>query len=171
MNAHAVDLHMIFSPGSENYRDLRAAFGRFTTGVTIVTCLSEDGPVGITANSFSSISLEPPLVMWAAARNSRRFPAFETAMNYAIHVLGADQQPLCDRFAQDGFALREMEHAFNDHGVPLIGGCLARFECRQTAVHDAGDHAIILGKVERAELRSGDALAFFGGGFVRLPAP
>jgi len=171
MTAHAGDLHMIFSPDADNTRDLRAAFARFATGVTVVTCASDDGPVGITANSFSSISLDPPLVMWAAARKSRRFPAFAVARHYAIHVLGADQRMLSDLFARNGFALRDMHHEVDPHGVPLISGCLARFECRQTAVHDAGDHAIILGTVERASLRSGDALAFFAGRLVDLPQP
>lgn len=171
MDAHARDLQMIFTPGSDNTEDLRAAFARFATGVTVVTCVSEVGPVAMTANSFSSISLEPPLVMWAAARDSRRFPAFSMARHYAIHVLGAEQQSLCDLFARNGFGLAEVDHGFNEHGVPLIDGCLARFECRQTALHDAGDHAIILGQVVRAGLRSGDALGFFSSKLVRLPEP
>lgn len=162
---------MMFEPDTENTRNLRAAFSRFVTGVTVVTCLSDRGPVGMTANSFSSISLDPPLVMWAAARASRRFPAFARAEHYAIHVLGADQKALCDLFARDGFGLAEIDHDFNDRGVPLIRGCLARFECRQTALHDAGDHAIILGAVQRATLQNGDALAFFGGHLVPLAKP
>jgi flavin reductase (DIM6/NTAB) family NADH-FMN oxidoreductase RutF len=167
----ARDPLMIFSPDPENTQELRAAFARFATGVTVVTCTSDNGPVAITANSFSSISLEPPLVMWAAARRSRRFPAFAEARHYAIHVLRAEQKSLCELFARNGFGLADVAHEVNDHGVPLIDGCLARFECRQTAMHDAGDHAIILGQVERAELRSGDALAFFGGQFVNVPHP
>ncbi len=171
MNAHARDTTMTFAPGSDNTQDLRAAFARFATGVTVVTCASGNGPVAITANSFSSISLDPPLVMWAAARHPRRYPAFVDARHYAIHILGAEQRPLCDLFARDGFGLAEVDHRFNDHGVPLIDGCLARFECRKTALHDAGDHVIVLGEVERFALRSGDALAFYGGQFVRLPQP
>ena len=171
MSALARDLPMIFTPGSDNTQDLRAAFARFATGVTVITCASEMGPVAITANSFSSISLDPPLVMWAASRKSRRFPAFSMAWHYAIHVLGADQQDVCDLFARNGFGLSDIAHRFNEHDVPLIDDCLARFECRQTAIHDAGDHAIILGQVERAKLSSGDALTFFGGKFVRLPQP
>lgn len=169
MNEHARDPQMIFSTGPENTQRLRRAFARFATGVTVVTCRSEVGPVAITANSFSSISLDPPLVMWAAARDSRRYAAFASARHYAIHVLGGDQQALCDLFARNGFGLVDIAHSVNDHGVPLIDGCLARFECRQTALHDAGDHAIILGEVERVALRSGDALAFFSGKFVRVP--
>lgn len=159
---------MMFEPDTENTRTLREAFSRFATGVTVVTCPSDLGPVAMTANSFSSISLAPPLVMWAAARSSRRYAAFAAAPYYAIHVLSADQKPLCDLFAHNGFGLAEMEHDTNRHGVPLIRDCLARFECRQTALHDAGDHAIILGEVERAGLQSGDALTFFSGRFVRL---
>ena len=97
--------------------------------------------------------------------------AFAAADHYAIHILSADQMHLCDLFARNGFGLADTDHAFNDHGVPLIPDCLARFECRQTAMHDAGDHAIILGEVMRAVLRDGDALTFFSGKFARLTQP
>jgi flavin reductase (DIM6/NTAB) family NADH-FMN oxidoreductase RutF len=156
-------------PGT--HEDLRAAFARFATGVTVVSCPSRRGPVAMTVNSFSSISLSPPLVMWAPALRSRRYAAFAAAEYYAIHVLDADQRWLAERFATDGFALSQTDHRENEHGVPLLPDCLARFECRQTARHDAGDHAIILGEVERAEFRDGPALTFFHGGFERLDPP
>ena len=153
---------------AQNRTQLRRAFARFATGVTVITCTSDSGPVGITANSFSSISLEPPLVMWAAALASRRYPAFQAAQHYAIHVLGREQQDVCDLFTRDGFALRSLDHEVNPEGVPLLPDCLARFECRQTAIHPAGDHAIILGEVQRAAARDGDALTFFAGRFTPL---
>lgn len=171
MNALTRDLPMMFKPNADDTRPLRDAFSRFATGVTVVTCPSEQGPVAMTVNSFSSISLDPPLVMWAAARSSRRYAAFVGAACYAIHILNADQKPLCDLFADDGFGLAQIDHACNADGVPLIGDCLARFECRQTALHDAGDHAIILGQVERFEVQSGDALTFFAGSFATLARP
>ncbi|THH38585.1 flavin reductase [Aliishimia ponticola] len=162
---------MIFEPDGSNTRDLRDCFARFTTGVTIVTCPSEHGPVGMTANSFSSISLDPPLVLWAASRKSRRFAAFDAAPKFAIHVLSAAQKDLCDLFAKDGFALRDIAHDTNAAGVPLLADCLACFECTRTDIHPAGDHALILGKVTRARWQKGDALAFFASEFTTVAQP
>ncbi|MDC0737024.1 flavin reductase family protein [Cognatishimia sp. SS12] len=152
-----------FQPDRENTRLLRDAFGRFATGVTVVTTQGADGPVGITANSFSSVSLDPPLVLWAPSKTSRRYPYFAEADHYAIHVLGADQADLCMGFAKNAFALQHIEHERNIEGVPVLANCLARFECKRVAGYDGGDHMIILGEVLRAEMRDGDALAFFAG--------
>jgi len=169
MNAHARDLPIRIA--LDDQRGLRDAFGRFATGVTVITCASELGPLAITANSFSSISLEPALVMWAVGTSSRRYPAFAAAEHFAIHVLGAEQGGLCQTMSKDGFALRRWPHELDDNGVPVIPGCLARFTCTHHAVYPAGDHAIILGKVVSAEMRSGPALAFFGGKFTDLAQP
>jgi len=171
MNAYSRDTMTSFVPDQTNTRVLRDAFGRFATGVTVVSCTSEAGPVTITANSFSSISMDPPLVMWAAGRSSRRYPAFANAKHFAIHILAADQQELCNTFSTDGFALQNIDHVTNVEGVPLISGCLACFECKLSAIHEAGDHSIIVGEVLRAQQRQGDALAFFGGKFARLAQP
>ncbi len=152
-----------FQPDAENTRLLRDAFGRFATGVTVVTTMSEDGPVGITANSFTSVSLDPPLVLWAPSIASRRFPYFDQAEHYAIHVLAANQDDRCWEFANDAHALKSTPHTFNPEGVPVLADTLARFECKRTARYDGGDHKLILGKVLRAEMRDGDALVFFGG--------
>ncbi len=160
-----------FVPDPRNTRLLRDAFGRFATGVTIVTAAGETGPVAITANSFASLSLDPPLVVWAPARGSRRFRHFEHAANYAIHVLAAEQQDLCFAVAGDARALADHPHGVSPEGVPLLGGCLARFECRREASHQGGDHLLVVGRVLRAELREdGDALAFFRGRPRRLGA-
>ena len=171
MNAYVRDLPMSFQPDADMTRTLRDAFGTFATGVTVVTCPSDMGPVAITANSFSSISLEPPLVMWAPSKASRRYPAFSRASHFAVHVLGAEQRDLCDKVVADGFALRDLACTENAQGVPLLEGALSRFECRTHAEHDAGDHTIILGEVERVTLGSGPALAFFGGKFIDLTQP
>lgn len=152
-------------------RALRDAFGQFATGVTIVTAAGPAGPVAIAANSFSSVSLDPPLVLWSVARSSRRFSMFETAPYFAIHVLGAEQAQLCRDVSRDVDALAAMQPGTGAKGVPLIDGCLARFECRRAAGHDAGDHVILLGRVLRAEFRSGDALAFFRGALGRMARP
>lgn len=152
-----------FEPATDNTRLLRDAFGRFATGVTIVTAMSEDGPVGITANSFSSVSLDPPMVLWSPSKTSRRFPYFDGAEHFAIHVLAAEQDELCWGFAKDAFALKDIPHDVNAEGVPVLRNTLARFECKQADKFEGGDHRIILGEVLRAEMREGEALAFFGG--------
>ncbi|MBD8876216.1 flavin reductase family protein [Roseibium polysiphoniae] len=152
-----------FAPDTENTRLLRDAFGRFATGVTVVTTASQDGPVGITANSFSSVSLDPPLVLWAPDKGSRRFGYFEAAEHYAIHVLSHEQGELCQGFAKNAHAFENLEHSINERGVPLIENCLARFECARVAAYEGGDHLIVLGRVVRAEMREGNALTFFAG--------
>lgn len=163
------DRMMEFVPTAENTRTLRDAFGRFATGVTVVTCASDDGPIGITANSFTSLSLNPPLVLWAPDKSSRRSPYFRSAKNFAIHVLAHDQAELCWSVAKDMHGLAKEDLDTNPEGVPLIRGCLARFECVQHAIHDGGDHEIVVGRVLRAALREdGDSLAFFKGKMNRF---
>ena len=133
-------------------RELRDACGAFATGVTVVTALGPEGPLGITANSFSSLSLDPPLVMWAPARRSARFAAFTEADRFTIHILNAEQIALAAGFAGSGDA------PFADHpwregpdGVPEFAGCAAIFRCTRAAVHPGGDHAIVVGAVESLE--------------------
>ncbi|MDO6591171.1 flavin reductase [Loktanella sp. D2R18] len=153
-----------FVPDPSNPRQLRDAFGRFATGVTIVTVATQDGPMAITANSFSSLSLEPPLVMWAPDKSSRRYAHFAQAEHFAIHVLASDQEDLCWRVARDGAGLLANELTTNAEDVPVLSGCLARFECRRYASYDGGDHDIVVGQVLRAAQREdGDALTFFKG--------
>lgn len=157
-----------FAP-QDDPRAFRSALGRFATGVTVITAASPEGrPVGITANSFASVSLDPPLVLWSPAKDSRRYDHFITARHYAIHILGAHQQRLCDAFTRDMAAFDGLDWHADAQGVPLIAGCLARFECRQEAVHDAGDHSIILGRVLRASFREGLPLLFQAGRFVSI---
>lgn len=168
MNIVAPKTPASFEPNSENTRMLRDAFGRFATGVTVVTAASVDGPVGITANSFSSVSLDPALVLWSPAKESNRFKYFDQAQHFAIHVLATDQQEICMDFVKNAFALKHVSHHLNAHDVPLIDGCLARFECKRANGFDAGDHTIVLGEVLRAEMRDGDPLTFYGGKFGSL---
>ena len=165
MNALTPTSARTIVPDPEDTRALRDALGKFATGVTIVTCASDDGPICITANSFSSISLDPPLVMWAVGKSSRRFPYFEDADRYAIHVLAREQSDVCDLASRNVNALADIPHGLNMAGVPLIDGCLARFDCQRRSMHDAGDHVIIVGEVLRAEMRDGAPLTFFGGDF------
>lgn len=149
-------------------RAYRDALGSFATGVTVVTTGSAEGPVGITANSFASVSLDPPLVLWMPAKSSKRFDLFAGAEFFAIHVLDGHQQRVCDGFTRDKAAFDGLDWAADANGVPNIRGCLARFECMRHAVHDAGDHVIILGRVQRAAFRPGLPLLFQGGRFVSL---
>jgi flavin reductase (DIM6/NTAB) family NADH-FMN oxidoreductase RutF len=157
-----------FIPGPDTERDFRHALGQFATGVTVVTCASAEGPVGITANSFASVSLDPPLVLWSPARSSRRFPHFEAAGHFAIHILGAEQRDVCRAFVRDGAAFDAVDWTEGAQGVPLIDGCLARFECRREAVYEGGDHLIVVGRVERAAYRAGTPLVFSAGCFGRF---
>lgn len=152
-----------FVPDPQNGRLLRDAFGRFATGVTVVTARGPSGCSAITANSFSSVSLDPPLVLWSPARNSARFPLFAEADHYAIHVLAADQAELAWAVARDRSALEVANLDENHEGVPVLDRCLARFDCRRVAMHEAGDHVIVVGEVLRATMCDGDPLAFFGG--------
>lgn len=154
---------MQFKPGQDTAQQFRAALGRFATGVTVVTCLSRDGPLGITANSFASVSLDPPLVLWSPARASRRFKAFSGADHFSIHVLADDQGDIGHGFARDGQAFPAGAWAETDKGVPVLDTCLARFDCRKFAIHDAGDHAIIVGRVITAMAQQGDPLVFADG--------
>lgn len=171
ISAHSAHGKMSFVPDPNNTRLLRDAFGRFATGVTIVTAATEQGPIAITANSFTSVSLTPPLVLWSPDKNSRRFPHFERADHYAIHVLSAEQDALCWSVAKDAFGLRAVDHQTNEWGVPILENCLARFECKRSAIYDGGDHAIVLGQVERATMRDdGDALTFYKGQIGQIAA-
>ena len=145
-----------FAPTPENGRDLRRAFGRFGTGVTIITAHTPDGPLGMTANSFTSVSLDPALVLWSVAISSKRHNSFAQAPQYAIHILAAQQQDLAQRFASDGFAFDGIEWTSGAGGVPILGGALAVFECAAHAVHPAGDHSIIVGQVENVHLSNTD---------------
>lgn len=157
-----------FTPSKENERALRDALGNFATGVTIVTCATPSGPLGIAANSFASVSLDPPLVLWSPARASRRFPAFEAAERYAIHVLGEDQAHVCRQFASEGHNFNGLDWAEGPDGVPLINDCLSRFDCTRVAAHDGGDHVIIVGQVNSVKVRAGAPLLFSSGRYGRF---
>lgn len=154
-----------FTPDATRTQDLRAAFGQFATGVTIVTTLHGTKPVGMTANSFSSVSLDPPLVMWCPAKSSSRHEAFADASHFAVHILAADQQDLALAFARQADAFDPVTTTRTSQGVPLLPGCLVRFECRTHARHPAGDHSIILGEVERVTTHPGAPLLFYQSAF------
>lgn len=145
-------------PGPDTQRAYRDALGCFGTGITVITVMSEDGPLAMTANSFASVSLDPAMVLWCASKRSQRYPAFADAAHYAIHILADDQKSLALHFARSGLDFTPVRWRPNAEGVPILGGCLARFECRQSALHGAGDHTIIVGQVLRAAHRPGHGL-------------
>ena len=153
-----------FTPDTD-LRAYRAALGAFATGVTVVTAGSATGPVGITANSFASVSLDPALVLWSLAKSSGRFDAFAAAPDFAVHVLGQAQRDMAAGFTRSKDAFAGLDWVASAQGVPLIAGCLARFECQTHAVHDAGDHVIMLGRVLLATHAPGVPLIFHGGQF------
>jgi len=137
-------------------REYRNALGTFTTGVTIVTASGKnihDGDdiekfVGITANSFNSVSLDPPLVLWSLAKSSSSAPVFETAEYWAVHILSHDQEALANRFAKRGvakFAGLEIEKGLG--GAPLLPACTTRMQCKTAYRYDGGDHIIMVGEV------------------------
>ncbi len=130
-------------------RDFRKALSMFATGVTIVTTKGDDGvAVGMTANSFNSVSLDPPMVLWSLAKSARSLPAFAAAPFWNVHVLASDQDALSNRFAragEDKFAGLELDPCAT--GTPLLQGCSARFQCRSVFQYEGGDHIIFVGEV------------------------
>ena len=153
--------------------DFRAALGMFATGVTIVTGRDANGVrVGLTANSFNSVSLSPPLVLWSLSRQAGSMPAFTRGSHYAINILSAEQHALAERFSSKsidrfaGVAFRE-----GAGGAPVLEGSAAVFECFNRSQYEEGDHIIFVGEVERCERREGAQPLIFHGGrfFTELP--
>ena len=159
-----------FAPGPETAAQYRQALGRFVTGVTVVTVPTSDGPMGLTANSFTSVSLDPALVLWCPARASRRFVHFADAPHFAIHVLGADQSDAAQHFARGAGLFEAGPESTTPEGIPVLPDALARFDCALHAEHDGGDHLIVVGRVLRATLRDGAPLVFAGGDFGTFAA-
>lgn len=158
----------VFIPDPGTGLRFRTALGRFATGVTVITTRTDRGGLGITANSFASLSLDPPLVLWSPARASRRFAAFTDCQHMAIHVLAAEQVALARHFARRA-ATADIDGVIDGiGGVPLLPGALTRLECAREAVHPGGDHAIVVGRVLRVATRPGAPLIFAGGAFGTL---
>lgn len=156
---------------SDDFRAQKNAFARYPTGVTVVSCRPPGAaPLAITVNSFTSVSLDPTMVLWCLDNSSSVFAAFMAAENYAVSVLAADQQALSNRFAtpgQHGFADGEGE-VFTT-GAPLLAGRLAGFDCRIAHRHDAGDHVILVGAVAHFDSRPGAPLIYAGRQYLTGP--
>jgi len=159
-----------FVPDPTRTTDLRRALGQFGTGVALMTVQTDAGPLGMTANSFSSVSLDPPLVLWSVATTSKRHDAFATAQSFCIHVLSADQMDVAKHFAGQGHDFAPYPFDTGPNGAPTLHGCLATFHCDAYAVHPAGDHAIILGQITSAatQTEEPDGLLFKRGKFGRF---
>jgi len=147
-------------------RQFRNAVGQFCTGVVIVTGCLEGVPAGFAAQSFSSVSLEPPLISLSPARTSTSWPKLRDSGSFCINILAADQKPVCDLFAQSGIdKFGALTWRPGVTGSPILAGVLAYVDCELVAEHDAGDHTIAVGRVRQLEVLNpgGAPLLFFRG--------
>jgi len=166
--------HANTSPQAFDARQFRDALAQFATGVTVICARATDGRlVGFTANSFNSVSLDPPLILWSLETRSASLPAFEACARYTVNVLSAAQTELARRFSQphvDRFEGVPFRMGWAD--APLIEGCIAWFECSHHARHHAGDHVVFIGEVATCERAPGRGLVFQHGRFgATVPLP
>ena len=154
-----------YPAGRPERHDLRAALGEFATGVTVVTTRSPRGSqVGVTANSFAAVSLDPPLILWCCSRQAPSAPVFRNARRFAVNVLAAGQHQLSRQFATPaGDKFAGVACTYDPDGMPLIDGAIARFTCRAVSVHDGGDHLIQVGEVEDFQRFGREPLIFHSG--------
>ena len=149
-------------------KEFRLALGTFTTGVTIITARSADGePVGVTANSFSSVSLDPPLVLWSLAKSANSLSAFQAAEYFAVHILASEQVALSNRFAsrgEDKFANLDVEQGLG--GTPLLTACCTRMQCKTVHRYEGGDHIIYVGEVVDLVRNEAPPLVFLAGKYA-----
>lgn len=147
----------------------RAVLGRFASGVTIVTVLGANGrDYGMTVSAFSSVSLEPPLVMVCIGEEASLKPMIAEATHYGVSILASDQEPLSRRFAAHGERFDGIGFTRGENGMALIDGALAFMECRIVARHRAGDHTIVVGEVEAASVEDARPLLYYRGGYAQL---
>lgn len=156
---------------SFDLRKFRDTLGLFVTGVTVITTRDDAGnPVGITANSFNSVSLDPPLVLWSVGLNALSLSAFSSAKAFAVHILRDDQADLSQRFAKSGmdkFSGLSLESGLHD--LPILPDCAARLECLPYAKHEAGDHILFIAEVQRlASDPNAMPLVYHGGRYAEL---
>ncbi len=158
------------SSDAASKRNLRNTLGQFATGVTIVTALDPAGDmIGMTVNSFGSVSLDPPLILWSVGETNYGYDVYQQVDHFCINVLAADQSELARKFAlasNDKFNAVKLK--LGNNGVPLLEGCLAYLECTKEAQYPGGDHIIIIGRVERFLSTDRDPLLFYTGQFFNL---
>lgn len=156
---------------TDPHRPLKTAFGRYATGITVVSCLDQDAsPVCITVNSFASVALEPAMVMWCIEKRASSFEAFMAADHYAVSVLKAGDSALSDRFASHApQPLGEDEREIWITGAPLLRQRLAGFDCRVCARHEASDHVILVGEVVKFDANDGAPLIYYASNYYNGP--
>jgi flavin reductase (DIM6/NTAB) family NADH-FMN oxidoreductase RutF len=166
--SHSATVHSTSAEGF-NTRELRSALGSFATGVTIITTRDREGKLhGMTANSFSSVSLNPPLVLWSSSLYAQSLPAFQEGTHFVVNILAFDQIELSNKFAkQSDDKFVDTEHAIAESGAPMIIGAAAHFDCRNEFRHYGGDHIIFIGHVERFAYTDRPTLLFCRGKYMR----
>jgi flavin reductase (DIM6/NTAB) family NADH-FMN oxidoreductase RutF len=171
--------HLVPVPGggADEIKELRSTLGMFATGITVVTAAGPEAPCGMTANSFTSVSMSPPLVLVCVLRDAKVHEAILQSGAFGVSVLSAHQATVAKHFANKARPRGEQEFDVVDWvpgrhtGAPIVSNTLAWLECRLTAVYDGGDHSIFLGSVlESGRDGNRNALLFFGGGFHSLEA-
>lgn len=151
-------------------RAFRQALGSFATGIAVVTAGRDGNWRGITVNSFSSLSLDPPLILWCIGKTSRRYLTFTNAAEFTVSILSADNRAAAEAIATAGEGeLTAVPLEDCDDCPPAIAGALAVFECSREALHDGGDHVIVVGRVKTFRQRDGAPLTFFRGQYRALP--
>lgn len=154
-------------------RDFRDALGQFATGVCVITANPEGwAPFGMTVNSFASVSLDPPLVLWSLQNDSEMFEAFEASQGFAVNILRASQQDLSNQYAKKGDHALSADHfIIGESGLPVLPDTLVSFECEFEARHAGGDHLILVGRVTAMDHREeGEPLLFCAGSYRELAA-
>lgn len=155
-------------PPQFDTRHFRNALSQFATGVTVITTRLPDGSfLGLTASSFNSVSLDPPLVLWSLSQGASSLPVFTGNSHYVINVLAGDQAVLAERFAmriENRFEGVDFDLSYT--GLPILKGAAAWFECHNRSRYPEGDHVIFVGEVERCDVSPKSALVFHGGKFV-----
>ena len=147
--------------------ELRRVMGHFATGVTIITTVSKDGvPTGLTANAFTSVSLDPPLLLISVDKKAESYSNFEASKVFTVNFLNDEQESLSRKFAvSGGDKFQGVAYHTGANGVPILDGVLAYLECKLWAAYDGGDHTLFLGLIEQAETREAKPLIFYRGGY------
>ncbi len=151
-------------------QEFRRVLGHFAAGVTVVTTIGDDGqPYGLTATAFTSVSLEPPLVLVCVDKRAESHPHFHVSRVFAVNFLGVDHEHLSRRFATSGGdKFKDLDVRRGITGAPLLSEALGYLECRTVDVFEGGDHTIFLGQVEAADAREGEPLLYFKGAYRRI---
>ena len=159
------------APDAFDVTAYRRALGGFATGVCVVTAHTEEGPFGITVNSFTSVSLTPPLILWCLDEASDRHHLFAGAERFAVHVLPVEDREMSDRFAWGVARLSPEEFDSSDPEPPRLRNALMRLDCHAAQRMPVGDHLVIVGHVDRFETRPGKALVYYRGGYSAVEEP